>query len=68
MKAKFCQWSILPFFIGLTVWAYVNPHSEAQETATIPAYEVVLRSDVKFQPLNPLRGDKSPRDGLAACG
>lgn len=34
---------------------------EAQAEST---YEVVSRSDIKFQPLNPARGDASPRAGV----
>ena len=31
---------------------------------TEPAFELKARSDVKFQPLNPLRGDASPKAGV----
>lgn len=37
--------------------------SIAQQSAAEPSSEVVLRSEIKFQPLNPARGDASPRAG-----
>ena len=37
--------------------------SIAQEPAAKPTSEVVLTSEVKWTPLNPLRGDKSPKAG-----
>jgi len=37
--------------------------SIVQEPAAKPSSEVVLRSEVKWTPLNPLRGNKSPKAG-----
>jgi hypothetical protein len=41
----------------------VASDSTVQEPAAKPTSEVVLRSEVKWTPLNPLRGDKSPKAG-----
>ena len=41
----------------------VASDSTAPKPATEPTSEVVLTSEVKWTPLNPLRGDKSPKAG-----
>lgn len=64
MKLKSFQKKIWNLSVGLLVCACVTTQSLAQETATKSAYEVVLRSDVKFQPLNPARGEKGPQAGV----
>jgi len=54
-------------FVSVVTAACVNlqtaSDSIAQEPAAKPTSEVVLTSEVKWTPLNPLRGDKSPKAG-----
>jgi len=49
------------FAIGTSLLA--APCSSAQELAAEPTYEVVQASKVKWEHLNPARGDKSPQAG-----
>lgn len=51
---------IRPLFSVLTVAATMT--TVAAQAA--PTSEVILRSDITFQPLNPLRGDASPKAGV----
>lgn len=47
-------------FVVTTVVALLLPGMSPAQ----PAFEVIRRSDVRFQPLNPLRGDASPKAGV----
>ena len=52
------------FTLGVTAYAILfASYSIAQEPAAEPTSKVVLSSEVKWEPLNPARGDKSPKAG-----
>ncbi|MCH9809250.1 MAG: DUF4437 domain-containing protein [Alphaproteobacteria bacterium] len=55
--------TFLSIALALFVTAWGSAQVASQSTAEEPATEIVLASDVKWTPLNPLRGDKSPQAG-----
>lgn len=63
MNIRFSPSLALALFV--TAWgsAPVASQSIAQKAATGPAAKIVSTSDVKWEQLNPLRGDKSPKAG-----
>ena len=70
MDCRFCQKkrTLLPLVLINVVMAaclslQAASDSIAQEPAAEPTSKVVLTSEVKWTPLNPLRGDKSPKAG-----
>ena len=60
---KFLSIALVSAISGVFTILPAASDSIAQEPAAKPTSEVVLRSEVKWTPLNPLRGDKSPKAG-----
>lgn len=52
------------FFVSIVAGALAISQSTAQKPADKSGIEVVLASEVVFQPLNPARGDASPQAGV----
>ncbi|MGJ8564584.1 MAG: DUF4437 domain-containing protein [Alphaproteobacteria bacterium] len=47
--------------LSAAIFMFAGSHAHAHD---VPKTEVVLRPDITFQPLNPVRGDASPRAGV----
>ncbi len=55
---------MLPAFAGALAGGCASSHVASDESrAVAPTTEVVLASEVKWEPLNPARGDSSPKAG-----
>ena len=50
-------------FLLLALVSFVTTVCSSMQVAAEPSNEVILASEVKWTPLNPLRGDKSPKAG-----